>query len=162
MEAKYTHTNLIARDWRRLAAFYENVFGCVPVAPERNLTDESISRGTGVRGARIQGVHLRLPGFGREGPTLEVFQYAEVADAPMTVANRVGFGHIAFAVEDVVAARDAVLAAGGSAVGTVEAVVIPGSGRFTWTYMRDPEGNIVELQRYEPETATTWTPLIKT
>ena len=154
MDAKYVHTNLIARDWRRLAAFYENVFGCVRVFPERNLAGESIDRGSGITGARIQGVHLRLPGFGNEGPTLEVFQYADVADAPVPVANRVGFGHIAFAVDDVAAARDAVLAAGGAAVGTVEVVAIPGTGKITWTYTRDPEGNIIELQHREPEIAT--------
>ena len=151
MEIKYVHTNLIARDWRRLAAFYENVFGCVRVVPERNLAGESIERGSGIRGARIQGVHLRLPGFGNEGPTLEVFQYAEVADAPAPVANRLGFGHIAFGGDDVRAAREAVLAAGGAAVGTVEVVAIPGAGTITWTYTRDPEGNIIELQNREPE-----------
>jgi predicted enzyme related to lactoylglutathione lyase len=62
----------------------------------------------------------------------------------------VGFGHIAFAVADVAAARDAVLAAGGAAVGTVEVVTIPGAGTITWTYVRDPEGNIIELQRRTP------------
>ena len=151
MDVKYVHTNLIARDWRRLAAFYERVFGCVRVFPERHLAGASIERGSGVAGARIEGAHLRLPGFGSEGPTLEVFQYSEAADAPLPVANRVGFGHIAFAVDDVVAARDAVLAAGGAAVGTVEAVTIPGAGTITWTYTRDPEGNIIELQRRDPE-----------
>src|SRR6185503_14553685 len=150
---KYVHTNLIARDWRRLAAFYESVFGCVRVFPERNLSGESIARGSGVAGARLEGAHLRLPGFGDEGPTLEVFQYAEHMDAPLPAANRVGFGHIAFAVDDVNAARDAVLAAGGAVVGTVEVVNIPGAGTITWTYARDPEGNIVELQRRDPETA---------
>jgi catechol 2,3-dioxygenase-like lactoylglutathione lyase family enzyme len=146
---KYVHTNLIARDWKRLAAFYETALGCVRVLPERNLAGESISRGSGVADARIQGVHLRLPGYGSEGPTLEVFQYTEVADAPLPVANRAGFGHIAFAVDDVTGAREAVLAAGGTAVGTVEAVTIPGVGTITWTYLRDPEGNIIELQRHE-------------
>ena len=150
MDVKYLHTNLIARDWRRLASFYERVFGCVRVFPERHLSGESMARGSGVAGARLDGVHLRLPGFVGDGPTLEVFQYAENADAPMPVANRVGFGHIAFAVDDVQAARDAVLAAGGSAVGTVEAVAIPGAGIITWTYTRDPEGNIIELQRRDP------------
>ena len=148
---KYVHTNLIARDWRKLAAFYENVCGCVRVLPERDLVGESIERGSGVAGARIHGVHLRLPGLGREGPTLEVFQYSELADAQAPVANRPGFGHIAFAVDDVRAARDAILAAGGAAVGTVEVVRIPGAGTITWTYVRDPEGNIIELQRHEPE-----------
>jgi predicted enzyme related to lactoylglutathione lyase len=31
---RYVHTNLIARDWRKLAAFYQLVFGCLPVPPE--------------------------------------------------------------------------------------------------------------------------------
>jgi catechol 2,3-dioxygenase-like lactoylglutathione lyase family enzyme len=149
--ARYVHTNLIARDWRRLADFYQTVFGCVPVLPERDLAGEWLERGSGVPGARLQGMHLRLPGGGESGPTLEIFQYSETLDAPPPPANRVGFGHIAFAVEDVEAARDAVLAAGGSAVGTVESVVIAGAYKITWCYVRDPEGNIVELQRRDPE-----------
>ena len=148
---KYVHTNLIARDWQKLAAFYKTVFGCERVRPERDLAGESIERGSGVTGAHIRGVHLRLPGFGNEGPTLEVFQYSDTVDAPLPPANRVGFGHIAFAVADVAEARDAVLAAGGTAVGTVEVVTIPGAGTITWTYVRDPEGNIIELQRRTPK-----------
>ena len=149
--ARYVHTNLIARDWRRLAAFYQEVFGCVPVPPERDLSGDWLARGSGVPGARLKGIHLRLPGFGDSGPTLEIFQYSEAVDATPPAANRVGFGHIAFAVDDVAAARDAVLAAGGNVVGTVESVLIAGAGKLTWCYVRDPEGNIVELQHRDPE-----------
>lgn len=152
IHARYIHTNLIARDWRRLASFYQNVFGCVPIPPERDLAGEWLERGSGVPGARLQGMHLRLPGD--SGPTLEIFQYSETVDATLPPANRVGFGHIAFSVENVEAARDAVLAAGGSELGTVESVVIAGAGKLTWTYVRDPEGNIIELQRRDPEPAT--------
>ena len=144
---RYLHTNLIARDWQRLAAFYERVFGCVRVLPERHLSGASMERGSGVAGARIDGVHLRLPGHGGDGPTLEVFQYATNVEADAPVANRVGLGHIAFEVDDVAASRDAVVAAGGAPLGTIESVAIQGAGRITWTYVRDPEGNIVELQR---------------
>ena len=147
---RYLHTNLIARDWQRLSAFYESVFGCVRVLPERHLSGESIERGSNVPGARIDGVHLRMPGFGEDGPTLEVFQYAAREDAPLPVANRIGFGHVAFEVDDVAAARAAVVAGGGSMVGTIESVAIEGVGTITWTYVRDPEGNIIELQRRDP------------
>jgi hypothetical protein len=34
---------------------------------------------TGLKGSSIVGVHLRLPGFGEHGPTLEVFEYGENA-----------------------------------------------------------------------------------
>ena len=34
---RYVHTNLIARDWKKLAKFYVKVFGCKLKPPERNL-----------------------------------------------------------------------------------------------------------------------------
>jgi len=40
--AKYTHTNLIAEDWRTLANFYQHVFGCVPIPPERDFHGEKL------------------------------------------------------------------------------------------------------------------------
>ena len=49
--ARYGHTNLIARDWRALAAFYEGVFGCVPVPPERDYAGTELEAGTGVKGS---------------------------------------------------------------------------------------------------------------
>ena len=145
--ARYVHTNLIARDWRALAAFYGAVFGCAPVPPERALSGDALARGTGVPGAALRGTHLRLPGHGPNGPTLEIFSYADPAGAPVPVANRPGFGHIAFEVPDVDAAVAAVVAAGGSPLGAV--VTTPAGARtVTWAYVRDPEGNIVELQRW--------------
>src|SRR5262249_55014086 len=68
--ARYVHTNLIARDWRSLARFYQDVFGCIPVPPERDYSGAELDAGTGIPGARLQGAHLRLPGHGADGPTL--------------------------------------------------------------------------------------------
>jgi len=82
-----------------------------------------------------------------------VFEYDELVDAAAPPANRVGFGHIAFAVGDVAAARELVLASGGTAVGTIETIAVPGLGSVTWTYVRDPEGNIIELQRRDGNSA---------
>lgn len=148
VNAKFVHTNIVARDWRRLAQFYERVLGCVPVPPERNLEGRWLEDGTGVPGARIQGMHLRLPGYGADGPTLEIFQYSPQEERLDTAINRPGIGHIAFAVDDVEAARDAVLAAGGTAVGQVVSLAVPGAGIVTFAYVTDPEGNIIELQRW--------------
>ena len=75
MPIKYVHTNLIARDWRKLSEFYIQVFGCMPVFPERNMKGNWLDRGTGIENVHIQGIHLRLPGHGPTGPTLEIFQY---------------------------------------------------------------------------------------
>lgn len=144
--ARYVHTNLVARDWRRLARFYQEVFGCVVVPPERDLSGPDYERGTGVSGARAQGVHLLLPGYGAAGPTLEIFEYAAAAPGSIGPVDQPGFGHVAFAVPSVPEAREQCLGAGGSSVGDVIATRISAEVLVTWCYVRDPEGNIVELQ----------------
>ncbi len=146
--AHYCHTNLVATDWRRLAAFYTQVFGCVPVPPERDLSGTWLEEAVALPGVHIRGMHLRLPGYGDSGPTLEIFQYSPDLSHAAPAANRPGFGHIAFAVDDVAAAREAVLAAGGADLGKVIHREIPGAGQITFVYMTDPEGNILELQKW--------------
>ncbi|HET9014770.1 MAG TPA: VOC family protein [Thermomicrobiaceae bacterium] len=144
--ARYVHTNVIAADWSRLAAFYAEVFGCVAVPPGRDLSGDAFERGTGLPGAALQGIHLRLPGHGVDGPTLEIFQYRPSLERPETALNRPGLAHLAFAVADVAQARAAVLAAGGHAVGEVVTTRIDACRLVTWCYVTDPEGNVVELQ----------------
>ncbi|UCG28354.1 MAG: hypothetical protein JSV24_03055, partial [Bacteroidales bacterium] len=72
---KYVHTNIISRNWQQLSRFYIKVFDCKPVPPERELSGEWLERGTGLTGASLKGIHLRLPGYGDKGPTLEIHQY---------------------------------------------------------------------------------------
>jgi predicted enzyme related to lactoylglutathione lyase len=146
--AKFVHANLVAQDWKRLAKFYEEVFGCTPLPPERDLADQWLEDCTGVPDVKIRGIHLRLPGYGNEGPTLEVFQYNHQEERPATAVNRPGFAHIAFAVDNVEAAREAVLTAGGNTYGELVNVEIPDAGKITVVYLTDPEGNIIELQHW--------------
>jgi catechol 2,3-dioxygenase-like lactoylglutathione lyase family enzyme len=146
--ARFAHVNLVARDWQRLARFYEEVLGCVPVPPPRDLAGPALEAATGVPGARLSGVHLRLPGHGDAGPTLEIFQYLPGAAGPAPAINRPGLGHLAFAVADVEEARDAVLRAGGGVVGEIVRLAVPGAGTVTFLYATDPEGNILELQSW--------------
>ncbi len=147
--SRYVHTNLVAHDWRALASFYQSVFGCIPVPPERDYSGEDIAAGTGVRGASLRGVHLRLPGFGEDGPTLEIFTYSQPADGPVPEVNRPGLAHIAFAVASVDDAQRAVLASGGKTVGDIVTLATSEEDRVTWCYVRDPEGNVIELQSWE-------------
>jgi len=148
MTIRYRHTNIVANDWDALARFYEDVFGCVREPPEREHAGEWLERGTGVPDAHIRGVHLRLPGFGADGPTLEIFTYAENLAKPATAANREGFAHLAFEVDDVKAALARILDHGGNAVGDVITHDVPGVGRLVFAYATDPEGNILEIQRW--------------
>jgi predicted enzyme related to lactoylglutathione lyase len=148
ISARYVHTNLIAEDWPALARFYEEVFGCVPVPPERDFRGPELEAGTGIPGAHMRGLHLRLPGHGDDGPTLEILSYDALLGRNPAAANRPGFGHIAFSVEDVAHAREAVLAAGGRPVGEVVTLRVATGAQVTWCYVTDPEGNIVELQSW--------------
>lgn len=145
IQARYAHTNLTTSDWRRLVRFYCEVFGCVPVPPERDYTGAFIDGLTGLENAHLTGMHVRLPGFGDGGPTLEIFCYDEMRPAPSPVVNEPGFGHLAFTVEDVEAALKAVIGGGGSAVGQLSTAEVPGVGRLRAVYARDPDGNILEL-----------------
>jgi predicted enzyme related to lactoylglutathione lyase len=148
IRAKYVHTNLIARDWRRLVQFYSEVFGCKPKGPERDLFAAWLDSVNAVPNAHLRGIHLRLPGYGDDGPTLEIFSYDQLVDRGMPVANQCGFAHIAFSVEDVDQALQAVIAAGGGTVGKVATAEVDGVGVLRVVYARDPEGNIVELQKW--------------
>ena len=148
--ARYGHTNLIARDWRRLAAWYEELFGCTPVPPERDYSGPDLERGTAVADAALTGVHLRLPGHGDDGPTLEIYTFASTEGTAQRPIDRPGWGHIAFAVADVESARRRVLDNGGSAIGEIVTLTTVDGRRVTWCYVTDPEGNAVELQSWSP------------
>jgi len=146
--ARYVHTNLVARDWRSLAEFYKSVFGCIAVPPERDYSGSDLEAGTAIKGARLQGVHLRLPGCGPNGPTLEIYTYSELTDGPKSAINRPGFGHLAFEVPSVPEARKQVLQSGGTAIGEVVSLVTAAGAEVTWCYVTDPEGNALELQSW--------------
>jgi predicted enzyme related to lactoylglutathione lyase len=148
VKARYVHTNLVAKDWRMLAEFYKQVFGCEPTPPEYDYHGPELDAGIGISGMRVRGMNLRLPGCGNGGPLLEIFSYDQPESRPPAVANRLGYGHIAFAVDDVKAARDAVCAAGGHQVGQIVTLRFAGGASVRWCFVTDPEDNIIELQSW--------------
>jgi catechol 2,3-dioxygenase-like lactoylglutathione lyase family enzyme len=146
--ARFGHVNVTGRDWRALATFYGEVFGMVQVGPDRDVQGDDFDRATGLTGAHMTGAHLRLPGLGDDGPTLEIFQYEALQDGLPPAVDRPGWGHIAFQVPDVAAARDAFLAAGGDLLGDAVTMATRDGRHVTWCYVVDPAGNIVELQAW--------------
>ena len=148
MPIRYAHTNIIAADWKRLAEFYQLAFDCVPVPPERNQSGKWLEDGTGVPGAALAGVHLRLPGYGSSGPTLEIYSYQAMQEKPTALPNRQGFNHIAFVVDDVERTLQQIISLGGRAIGKVVTAQVPGVGQITFVYAADPEDNILEIQKW--------------
>ena len=145
---RYAHTNLMANDWKKLQDFYVQVLGCEPVSSERDHKGPKFEALTGLRGGSFKGRHLRLPGHGEHGPTIEIFQSNQNEPSQRPSLVRPGFAHIAFEVPDVAAKRQEILQWGGRDVGELVTLDIPGAGLLTLIYMTDPEGNIVELQRW--------------
>lgn len=145
---RFGHVNVTSPDWRRSATFYTAVFGCEFVPPERDIRGENLDAATGLHDAHLTGVHLRPPGYGADGPTIEIFSYDALEEHPGTQVARAGWGHIAFQVPDVPAAVETVREAGGQPVGEVITTRTADGRQVTWAYVTDPDGNIVELQAW--------------
>ena len=146
---KFAHTNIITDNWRKLADFYITVFGCRALLPERDLKGDWLDKATNITNAYLSGVHLALPGYKDNLPTLEIFQYDNSLDNLETAPNRKGFGHIAFKVENVKEVVEAIIKNGGSLVGEIVETTINNAGHLTFAYAKDPDGNIIEIQNWK-------------
>ena len=146
---RFAHTNIAAKDWKRLAEFYINVFNCRIKPPERHLSGDWLDKGTGLKEVRLAGVHIMLPGYGDNGPTLEIFSYEEMHTCAPMMANHTGFTHIAFEVDDVETTLNTALRHGAGLLGEVAEKEIETVGILKFVYFRDPEGNIIEIQSWK-------------
>lgn len=141
------HTNLIAKDWRKLTQFYIDVFGCKPQYPERDLSGEWIDKLTNIEGVKIRGMHLILPGYDN-GPTLEIFEYDPENCRTCYMINEKGFGHIAFHVDNVEEVVGKLIDHGGKVLGEIIRKDYKEIGFLTVVYTQDPEGNLIEIQNW--------------
>ncbi|MEO9612132.1 MAG: VOC family protein [Nitratireductor sp.] len=67
-------------------------------------------------------------------------------NAPITTRHEPGFAHIAFEVENIRAVRSEIIRLGGTDQGKITALGTSKSA-FVAVYMRDPEGNVIELEQ---------------
>lgn len=146
---RYAHTNIVSTNWKELVEFYINTFECKIVPPIRNQSGEFLEKGTGLKNAKLQGAHLLLPGYGENGPTLEIYQYETIENQAKILPNKRGLGHIAFEVENVEETLETMIKNGGERLGEIVKRTIEGAGEITFVYARDPEGNLIELQNWK-------------
>jgi catechol 2,3-dioxygenase-like lactoylglutathione lyase family enzyme len=145
---KFAHINLVTDDWKKLADFYIKVFNCRPLYPERDLSGAWLDMATSLKDVHITGVHLVLPGYEENLPTLEIFQYDKSEKNQNSALNRKGFAHIAFRVDNVKETLDNILKNGGTQTGELVEAEIKNAGIVTFIYARDIDGNIIELQSW--------------
>jgi catechol 2,3-dioxygenase-like lactoylglutathione lyase family enzyme len=146
---RFAHTNIAAKDWKKLSDFYISVFNCKIKPPQRNLSGKWLDKATGLRNAKLEGVHLYLPGHGDNPPTLEIFTYEEMHHEPHIMANYTGITHIAFEVEDVNTTFKKAIENGAIKLGETVEKEVENVGILQFVYFRDPEGNIVEIQSWK-------------
>ncbi len=149
MKIRLAHVSITAKDLSKLREFYERALGFVAARPERGFSGEWLGKGTGVPGAEMKRVHLRLPDDGEGGAHLELIEYSGATgeNAP-SAANSHGLRHLAFetgSAEEIAWLRDLIIANGGADLGEITEKEIDGLGAVTFVYMTDPEGNIIEL-----------------
>ena len=144
---RYVHTNIIAKDFRKLVAFYKEVFQCKSIGETRDLRGEWVDNLTGMQDAHIVGEHLCLPGYENDYPTLEIFSYDSVETSTIAI-NKCGIAHLAFEVDDVEKTLRLLLQKGGKKIGEVINAEYPDGRKATFVYATDCEGNIIELQSW--------------
>lgn len=123
-------------------------FGCIFKPPERKHSGAWLDQGTGLSNAELRGAHLLLPGYADNGPTLEIFTYKDTRERKPVMANNTGFSHIAFEVGNVEQKYNEALQNGAIKLGEVTEKTVDGVGILKFVYIRDPEGNIIEIQSW--------------
>lgn len=143
---RFAHTNIVAKNWKALSAFYIEVFHCQVKPPERKLSGSWLDRATGLPNARLEGVHLILPGYDDNGPMLEIYSYQNMPGGEASMPNHAGWNHIGFEVDDVDRTLKEALKNGAQLLGRSSKISAPGVCELKFVYFRDPEGNVVEIQ----------------
>ena len=145
MGTRYLHTNIIAKDWRALAAFYIEVFGCELMQPQGEPSDEWTDGQTGICGLSMRGARLKLPG---SDAMLEILSCEPEGLDSWRPVNRPGLGHLAFYVDDIEQALADITSHGGQQVSEVVRLMDKRVGTLIKVYACDPEGNGLELQNW--------------
>lgn len=145
---KYVHTNIVAKNWEKLAEFYIKVFDCKIVPPIRNYKCKDLDSAVKIKDVLLKGVHLKLPGYTETGPTLEIYSYKPSESKQNRKVNTPGITHLAFEVSDVHKAYKKVIQNGGKKIGKIITLTRLDGKKVTWCYIKDPEGNMIELQKW--------------
>jgi len=143
---KFNQVGIVACDTDALAEFYIRVFGCKDLRPRIHISGDEVSRPLGIESSETYVAWLSLPGVG--GVVLEIFSFKECKETPLSCADWRGNTTLAFDVEDLEAVAEAVVSAGGSYVGEITRVN-DGDFKFIYVFMRDLEGNMLDLKQWD-------------
>jgi catechol 2,3-dioxygenase-like lactoylglutathione lyase family enzyme len=144
---RVTHTGVTVSDIERTSAFFRDVLGFTVTEPMQHSGDY-VSRLHGVADAAV-----KIAFCSGGGHTIELIQYVNPAPRPVVRRehNDTGFMHIAFMVEDIDTAVQALRAAGFEPFSEPQVVQAGPRKGGKNVYARDPAGLVLELQQAPPQ-----------
>jgi catechol 2,3-dioxygenase-like lactoylglutathione lyase family enzyme len=130
------HFSFTVGEVERTAAFYAR-FGFEEHKRYRSAGPD-VDEGTATRDADMEIVWLKHP---VGGPMLELIRYLNYPVDRSALNSSVGAAHLCFATADIAAAQEELRSAG------AQFLSAPHGDAFgvQWVYLRDPDGNVVEL-----------------
>ncbi len=123
---KFIHVNIICPDWNRLCGFYRKVFGCVNFGKLKDHQGSYKEQVIGVPNVHVTGQHVLLPGFKKDYPTLEIFTYSIPGRTLPCDEHARGINTIGFFCENIEAAAELIIQAGGVINEKTEAYILAG------------------------------------
>jgi catechol 2,3-dioxygenase-like lactoylglutathione lyase family enzyme len=146
------HVGLTVPDLETASRFLEEALGAIPLydlqapdAPPMAGAEAEMQLGL-PSGAKV--VHMRLLRVG-EGPSLELFQFADASQRDAAALSDFGLQHFAVYVDDIDEAAARFEAAGGELLSSPNPLVGPEAApRNRWLYGRTPWGSLIELITY--------------
>ena len=162
------HVGLTVPDVEAASRFLEEAFGAITLydlqaldAPPMAGAEAEMQLGL-PNGAKI--LQMRLLRVG-EGPSLELFQFADTSQRGAAALADYGLQHFAVYVDDIDEAAARFKAAGGELLSSPNALIGAETGpRNRWLYGRTPWGSLIELITYPDgvrvpnSTPGRWTP----
>ena len=148
---RFRHVAIIVEDLDRMVEFYTRVLG-LELKRQFEIESEEFREGIGIEDAKARGAHLMVPDSNIE---IELFQFihSQGVKEKASIANMIGYRHIAFIVDDLDKSFEILKGNGVEFFSDPITVNEPESVRgFRFVYFRDPEGNIIELNKL-PEKA---------
>ncbi|MCP4482741.1 MAG: VOC family protein [bacterium] len=138
------HMAIVVDDIENIIDFYTKILG-FKLRDRYKVESEDIRKGMGLPEAKAKGAHLIIPNSDVE---LELFEFGNnISKKPEEyLASHLGYRHMSILVENLKEIYDELQRKGVSFISAPVLVRDPACFKgFKFIYMKDPEGNIIEL-----------------